>query len=140
MEKEKKNLGFKKLIPIIAAFIIVAGGAFYGGMRFQEYQTKSRFGKMASGMPGLGRSGASNANVNRRGSMIDGEIISKDDKSITVKTQDGSTKIVYFTDSTTVAKQAKVSSSDLTNGLKVMVNGQANSDGSIAALNIQIRD
>jgi len=139
MEKEKKRLG-KKLIPIIIAFIIVAGGAFYGGMRFQEYRTKSQFGKMADaqGRPGPGqRSGAPNV---KGGSMTDGEIIAKDDKSVTVKTQDGSTKIVYFTDSTTVAKQAEGSSSDLTSGVKVMVNGQTNSDGSIAASNIQIRD
>ena len=139
MEKEKKRIG-KKLIPIIVAFIIVAGGTFYGGMRFQEYRTKSQFGKMAGNMgrPGSGqRSGAPNV---KGGSITDGEIISKDDKSITVKTQDGSTKIIYFTDSTIVAKQAEGSSSDLTSGVKVMVNGKANSDGSIAASNIQIRD
>jgi len=139
MEKEKKRIG-KKLIPIIVAFIIVAGGTFYGGMRFQEYRTKSQFGKMSDNMgrPGSGqRSGAPNV---KGGSMTDGEIIAKDDKSVTVKTQDGSTKIVYFADSTTISKQTNGSPSDLSEGVQVMASGNKNSDGSIAATNIQIRD
>ena len=140
MEEEKKRPGVKKLIPIIAAFIIIAAGTFYGGMRFQEYRTKSQFGKMAGaqGRPGFGqRSGAPNV---RGESITDGEIISKDDKSITVKTKDGSTKIIYFTDSTTISKQTNGSSSDLLDGIQVMVSGNKNSDGSIAASSIQIRD
>lgn len=129
---QKKNI----FIAIIIV-VIVAGGSFFGGMKYGQ-QTKglknlpAGFAQNGQGMPN--RNGQ-----NGRGNMVVGEVISKDDKSLTIKTQDGSTKTVYFTDSTTVTKSAKGTVNDLSTGAQVSTEGTSNSDGSIAANTIQIR-
>jgi hypothetical protein len=53
--------------------------------------------------------------------------------------QDGSSKIVYFSDSTMIGKSTQGAASDLNTGEQVMANGTSNPDGSITAQNIQIR-
>jgi hypothetical protein len=127
--------------------IVVGAGAFFGGMKYGANKNRPS----AIGMHG---NFGGNENVGQRnggqmqdrqrmgqngGGFIGGSIISKDDKSITVKDQSGNSKIIFFSDSTAVAKSASGSSSDLVVGENVMVNGKANADGSIVAQNIQIR-
>jgi hypothetical protein len=140
-------------IAVLAIVIIVGGGAFYGGMQYGASKTKAtqvaargNFGggaganggqRSSQGGQNGGQRMAGGANVS--GGFVNGSIISKDDKSITVKTQDGSSKIIFFSDSTTVGKATSGYVSDLSTGQQVMVSGKANSDGSIAAQNIQIR-
>lgn len=142
-------------IAVLAIVIIVGGGAFYGGMQYGVSKTKSaqvaargNFGgganggqRSGAGIQGGGQNGGQrmSGGANASGGFINGSIISKDDKSITVKTQDGSSKIIFFSDSTTVGKATSGAISDLATGQQVMVNGKANSDGSIASQNIQIR-
>jgi len=58
---------------------------------------------------------------------------------MTVKTKDGGSKIVYFSDSIEIGKTTSGSSADLENGKQVMINGKANQGGSFTAQNIQIR-
>lgn len=78
-------------------------------------------------------------NRNRTGGrQVIGEIISQDDKSITVKLQDESTKIVLLSDKTSINKATEVSKSDLKTGEKVGVFGTENTDGSVTAQNIQL--
>lgn len=62
-----------------------------------------------------------------------------DAESITVKLTDGSSKIVFFSDSTAISRQAEGSASDLSSGTSVIVTGATNADGSITAQNIQVR-
>lgn len=69
---------------------------------------------------------------------VSGEIISNDGESITVKAQDGSTKIVLLAKSTSINKAAKGTKDDLKNGERVMVIGNQNSDGSVTADTIQL--
>ncbi|MFA6160074.1 MAG: DUF5666 domain-containing protein, partial [Parcubacteria group bacterium] len=73
------------------------------------------------------------------GGFINGKVTAKDDKSITVQAQDGSSKIVYFSNSTTIGKSIDGSATDLTVGNQVMVNGQTDASGIITAQIIQIR-
>ena len=68
-----------------------------------------------------------------------GKVISKDDTSITVKGRDGSSKIVLYTPTTQVMKSTSGSSTDITVGSQVLVQGKTNSDGSVTAQNISIR-
>jgi len=131
----------KFLIIFIVAILAVGAGAFYGGMRYQQYANQKRFSNMR-GQNGTPPSDLGNGPAGNRGSggFVSGSITAKDDKSITVKTSDGSSKIVYFSDSTTIAKSVSGSASDLSVGANVTVDGTSNSDNSLTAKNIQIRN
>lgn len=156
------------IIPvIILTALIFGGGGFFGGMKYSESKSpnasaqsnfsaqggqnlspeerQQRFQQM--GVNGdafrIGRNGAQN------GGFASGEIISKDDKSITVKTLtpgqnanssgQGSTKIIFYSSSTEIGKSVSGAAADLEIGNTVTINGSANSDGSITAQSIQIR-
>lgn len=127
-----KNL----VIGIIA--VVALGAGFGGGYFFRNYQlTKQRanFG-MGGAQRFLGN--RTGANGMMRGGTI-GTILSIDDKSITVKLLDGSSKIVLFSTSTTYSNTVVATKTDLKIGSEVVVAGTANSDGSLTATNIQIR-
>lgn len=114
--------------------IAFAGGGFYAGMKYQQSQ-RGQFFRQLNGSQG-------SQNNQARGRMgfrpVIGEVISKDDKSITVKLQDGGSKIVLFSDSTSVNKASEGSKDDLKAGEQVAVFGTDNSDGSVTAQNIQL--
>lgn len=121
------------IIAILVA-IIVGGGAFFGGMKYQQSKQRSFF-RQGNALQGA-RAGLGGNRMGFR--PVNGEIISSDDKSITVKLQDGSSKIVIFSDKTTVNKTSESSKSDLKTGEQVVVIGTTNSDGSITAQTISI--
>jgi len=142
----------KTNIIFIIALLVVGGASFYGGMKYQQSKSSnSRFidfqnltseqrqQRMQNMNPGgirpMGnRQGGANGN-----NFINGEILSKDDKSITVKLPDGGSKIVFFSSNTQIGKSAIGTSTDLVTGEQIMANGNNNSDGSITATSIQIR-
>jgi hypothetical protein len=72
--------------------------------------------------------------------IISGEIISKDDISLTIKLRDGGSKIIFFSNSTQITKPLIVAVKDMIVGDAVIINGVANSDGSLTATSIQIRE
>jgi hypothetical protein len=128
----------KKISLIIILIIILAtvgGGSFYGGMVYGKSNNK-RFNFEGIGAP-TGMGGGNNI-TNRQGGST-GEIISKDEQSITIKLIDGGSKIIFVSDSVEVNKYAAGSIADLQVGENVMVQGTANSDGSVTAKTIQIR-
>lgn len=133
---------------LILITIISLALGFGGGYLFKNYQV----GKMRSNFDGqlLERQGNGQGlqNVQRPqngqglqtgfGGMVMGEIISQDENSITVKSQDGSTIIVIIGDSTTYTKTQNTDKGELDTTTQVRVFGSANSDGSITAQNIQL--
>lgn len=133
----------KKIIPLIVVLIIAIGGSFFGGMKYGE--NKSLAGKFPGGnfqgeaMQNGGGPSSSTGSTIRSGNMLSGAIISLDDESLTLQTQDGSSKIVLFSDSTEVLKTTTGSANDLKTGNTVMVSGTQNSDGSYTAKIIQVR-
>jgi hypothetical protein len=118
------------LISIIVA-VVVGAGAFFAGMKYQQSQ-RSSFARQFGGQAGTRVQGQS---ANR---PVYGDIISSDDKSITVKMQDGSSKIVLITDQTSINEATQASKTDLKTGVKVSAFGTTNSDGSVTAQNIQL--
>ena len=127
----------KNIVITLVAVLVAGGAGFFGGMKYQEGKRPSFNGQVMGQARGRLGNGNGTANPNgARGTM--GEIISSDDKSITVKLADGSSKIVLLSDNTTINKASQAAKSDLTNGTRVVVFGTANSDGSVAAQNIQI--
>lgn len=157
----------KTIIPIIILIaLIFGGGGFYGGMKYNQSQPSNNAGAAANRDFGnltpeqmqqrFQQMGANGGARPRQGSggqgggFATGEVISKDDKSITVKTPvlgqnanssgQGSTKIIFYSSSTEIGKSVSGAAADLEVGKTVTINGSANSDGSITAQSIQIRN
>ncbi len=140
----------KKFLLIAGAVaVLVGGGAFYGGMKYA--QGRSGRGNFANLTPEQRQQFTANAGSGLRGgaggqggagvndNFVTGEIISKDDKSITVKMWDGGSKIVFYSGTTSVSKFAEGNAGDLVVGKNVSINGTANQDGSVTAQSIQMR-
>ena len=129
----------KIILLVIAGVIIVGGGAFYAGTKYagvSRIPSGNFTGQMRgnqNGVIGVGMRGGQGL-----GGVTIGEIISKDDASITVKLPDGGSKIIFITDKTAVTKNTAGSVADLVVKENVVVNGSANSDGSINAQAIQL--
>jgi hypothetical protein len=130
-----------KNVYYVLIAIVIAGAAFYGGMQFSQSQASAggnnaqrqrQFGNgNINGRFGVGRGGPG-------GNLTNGEIMSKDAQSITIKMRDGSSKIVFYSPSTRVGKTTDATSDDLKEGTTVMVTGTSNTDGSVTAQSIQL--
>ena len=130
----------KIIIPVVLALIIGAGAGFFGGTKYEQSKTLSRFAN--GNRQFVGRNGnVGNGQVGQNGGNyrpVNGEILSVDDNGITVKMQDGSQRIVIINDQTAINKTSEATKSDLTVGESVAVFGTQNSDGSVTAQNVQI--
>lgn len=126
------------IASIVAGAIVLTGISFYGGMKYGQSGVNGRIG-------GFGN--FDQASIERQvrsrmrtgGSFVNGEIISKDDKSITIKLNDGGSRIIFLSDSTKVMKDTEGALKDLSTGSNVMITGNVNSDGSMNAQSVQIR-
>jgi len=131
-----KNIGV-----LIVVAIVFAGGGFYGGMTYQKAQAPSFESQRGQFMGGQGRvriDGQGGFVRQGQGRPFAGEIIEKDDTSITIKLQDESTKIIMLSKNTEINKSATGSHEDLKQGERVMAIGTENSDGSVTANMIQL--
>ncbi len=134
----KNNIGI-----FIVIVVLVGAGAFYGGMTYGKTQlpgnlTAQQRQEMFARNGAPGRMGQPGQAGQAGGGFTSGQILSKDDKSITLKMRDGGSKIIFFSDKTKISKSTDGSLADLENGKDVMVNGTANSDGSINATTINL--
>lgn len=128
---------------IVAATVVVVGAvAFFGGMHFQKTQRRGAAMELGNGqfrqMGGGNFQGAGAGRGMTAFRPVSGEIVSQDDKTITVKLPDGSTKIVILSEQMTVNKSEATEKSQLKTGEKITVFGTANQDGSVTAQNISI--
>ncbi|MDD5547467.1 MAG: hypothetical protein PHN74_01000 [Candidatus Pacebacteria bacterium] len=139
----------KTLILVIVGVVLIGGAVFYGGMKCGQKSLTNRKGinnfsnltdeqKQAGMQQFGGGAGFAGGGAHNGGGMVSGEIISKDDKGITVKLKDGGSKIVFIPESTIVTKNAAGSIEELKTGVQVLVSGTANTDGSVSAKSIQI--
>jgi hypothetical protein len=127
----------QKNISIIILVIVVGAVSFYGGTKYQAAQTPVR-GQFAQGQTARNGAPGVNNRIRMNGGQTIGDIISRDDKSITVKLTDGSSKIILLSTTATVGKLDTIPATDLKVGDKVGVFGTTNTDGSITAQNIQL--
>lgn len=131
-------------IIVVVALASFTGGMFYGKSSAPKNATGNNWQNQAgrgAGGPGgqaggMRRNGAGGPNG---GGFINGEILSKDANSLTIKLSDGGSKIVFLSDKTTISKMAEGTSADLEIGKAVMVTGSTGSDGSVTAQSIQLR-
>ena len=139
--KIEKN---KKIILAVVVVVVLIT-VFCCGMFYSKNKTPNRgqFGQVGQnfdknnlggvvGMIGLKGSGSF-------GNMTTGEILSKDAQSFTVKLKDGGSKIVFYTDKTSIIKTTDGTLDDLVIGKNISITGAANPDGSINADSVQIR-
>ena len=143
-------------IKVVAVVLLVGGISFYGGFSFGKSKASTltaggaTINEQLSGARGAFGGGSRGGS---RAGFLTGDIIAKDDMSITVKMRvpqnassspsnvgvESGSKIIFFSGTTDIGKQTKGSTDDLTTGETVTVMGTPNSDGSLTANSIQIR-
>ncbi len=154
MNQEKNNMMLKpsaNLLLTASALAVVGATSFFAGTKFQQsrilngnFGNKTQVGQMMNGRENgqfdLKRTGSQGMQQGTGvgtgigfGRPTSGEVIAMDEKSITVKSEDGSTKIVLFSDQTTVNKTEVGAKTDLKAGDQIMVIGSQNQDGSLTA-------
>jgi uncharacterized protein YneF (UPF0154 family) len=133
----------KNLILILIVLIIVGAGGFFGGMKYGQSQAlknltpekmreifQQRGGQLFTQNQGQKQRAGQN--------FVLGQVISKDEKSLTIKLADGSTKIIFLSPSTQITKATEGSIEDIEIGKEISVTGTQNEDGSLTARTIQI--
>jgi uncharacterized protein YneF (UPF0154 family) len=129
----------KNLILIIILLIFVGVGGFFGGMKYGESQALKNLTPEKMREIFQQRGQTFQGQRQRMGqNFISGQVISKDEKSLTIKLADGSTKIVFFSGSTQISKATEGKIDDIEVGKQIMVSGDQNSDGSYTAKTIQL--
>lgn len=124
------------------AALVIAVVFFYGGVKYgQSYSSATVAGSAASrGAIGNGQFGQRRVGgAGGMGGFTSGEVLSKDDKSITLKLRSGGSMLIFVASSTPILKSTAGSADDIQIGAQVMVNGNTNSDGSMSAQSVQIR-
>lgn len=127
-----KNKGLLIGLAIFLAVLMGIGG-FFVGIKYQQRKVPS-FGQFRGAM----RQSANQGSQPRGLGAIRGEIISRDEKGITVKLTDESSKIILISENTEITKASEGVLDDLEVGKQVMVFGQENPDGSVSAQTVQI--
>ncbi|MBI4600266.1 hypothetical protein HY732_05105 [Candidatus Uhrbacteria bacterium] len=145
----------KIVLSVLAAAVIAGGGSFWGGMQYAESKSirartgssmqdfralsseeRAQRGSQFAGQNGpAGRGGRQGGG----GGPITGDILSRDEASITVKLPDGGSKIVFFSDTTEIGEFVAGTKDDLETGRTIGITGKANTDGSVTAQSIQVR-
>ena len=155
----------KLVIIIITIAVIVGGGAFYGGMKYTESKSpqggfsradfqnlspeerQQRFQGLGANVSGAftgNHEGGSGFRDGRFGSGVDGsppligEVISQSNDSLTIKLNDGSTKIIFVSNNTQITKSIDGTIDDLNKGEQIFIGGTENPDGSYTAQTIQL--
>lgn len=142
----------KTLMAILLTAVVVGGGSFWGGIKYGQSaksaagrggfanlsseERQQRLQELGAGVGGFrgGRGGGQGGS-----GFTSGEVISKDDKSVTIKLRDGGSKIVFLSGSTEVSRFVEGTLSDLEIGKNISVDGTVNSDGSVTAQTVQLR-
>ena len=145
----KDGLNLVTLILVV----VVGGAAFFGGIKYQEnaglkaeksqstnpFSGRNQFGRNQGGNTGTTNNTQTGVGQRRMwNGQLTGEITSVDSNSITVKSNDGSSKIILISDKTTISKASTGQISDLKVGEKVAVFGTPNTDGSVIGSSVQL--
>ena len=139
------------VVGCITCAVIVGGLGFWGGTIYQKNQSPAMMGNQMGGRGmeisekgqnakvGNTKTTGSIPSMNGRGNgAITGEVTAKDEKIITVKMNDGSSKNVVLSESTTYRTSSESSLDNVEIGKTVAIFGNTNSDGTTTATSIEI--
>jgi len=128
----------KNYLLALILILVIGGGSFFGGMKYQQSKLPrmGQFGRNENPMNNKNQIGIGQKRMGN--GQIVGEIVSLDDKTMTVKMTDGSSKIVILSDSTKVSRSVQIEKSELKVGAKIAVFGTPNADGSVTGGNIEL--
>ncbi len=138
------TISFKKsvFIPTAAVAVVVVFGLGFLTSYLVMPKAAAPRGNMAAyggGASGFGQGSTRSQSGRVRGAgFVTGSLLKKDATSMTVQTRDGSTKLILVTSSTKAMQMADTTIDQFNQGSNVMVNGTANSDGSITAQTVQL--
>jgi hypothetical protein len=126
----------QNILITLLLVVIFSGVGFFGGTIYQKSKTPTFGGRFTN----TNRADNNPQNIRGRmgGGQVQGDIISADDKSITVKLPDGSSKIILVSSTTSINKASEGTITDLKVSEKVAAFGTTNQDGSVTAQNIQL--
>ena len=141
----------KNIFLIIFITVLISGGAaFYGGTEyarsvdsrgleagFWNLNPEERQQRFRDLQTNAGNSQLEHRTIRGENGFVSGEIIFKDDQSVTVKLPEGGSKIVFLSGETSVTKNATSSVQDLHVGDVITAAGSANEDGSLSAKSVQ---
>ena len=114
-------------ILFLIILILVATTAFYVGMKYQQ-------SKMPQGV--FFQGGGQTAQARER--MLSGEVISKDEKSLTLKLPNGSIRIIFLSEKTEFLKMTEGNLNDIEAGKQIMIIGNQTTEGAFVAEQIQL--
>lgn len=127
------------IVSSVIVVVVLIGVSFYGGLKYGQGKSptfdRTNLGQRNSQL------GGNNVLGNNRtiGGMVSGEILFVDAKSLTIKSQDGGSRLIFLSASTTINRMTSGNLEDLVIGSNISVNGSSNTDNSINAQSIQIR-
>jgi hypothetical protein len=141
MKEGEKHMKNNIVVVSILVALVFGGGGFVAGMKYSQSKRGNFMTQQGDGnrtgarlMTQGGPSGATR-NTFR---PVSGTIASIDETSITVKLQDGSSKVILLSDKTSISKSQEGVKTDLLTGEAVTVFGAENADGSVTAQNVQL--
>lgn len=102
----------------------------FAGRNNQNTVASNKTNMTGNTIPRIGMAGGSRP--------VSGEIIAIDDKSMTIKLQNDTSKIVLFDSGVIINKMTTGSVTDLKVGEKIAAFGSENTDGSMTAQNVQL--
>lgn len=117
----------KREILFLIILILVATAAFYGGMKYQQSKMPQRIFFQRGGQT-----------IQAREGMFYGEVISKDEKNLTLKLPDGSTRIVFLSEQTEFLKTTEGDLNDIEVGKQIMIIGNQTIEGAFVAEQIHL--
>lgn len=128
----------KKTLVIVAAVVIVAGGVFYVGAKYEKAKL-SRLGLLNNG-PAASEmkkskktKTADEVAVASAPEMFTGKVTAKNATTLTLKMSDGTLQTVALAPTTTVSKTGTTALASLFVGQNVAVKAMKNADGTFAA-------
>lgn len=130
----------KNYIVIGLILVVILAVSFMSGIKFQQSKNTTSFqdgGTSNRLFQGGQRQGGQVTQRQGFRSNV-GEILSIDEETITIKMNDGSTKLILTPKNVTISKYENVDKTELKVGERIAVMGSENSDGSVTASNVQI--